>query len=394
MLSFCSCTSMEIALLWVAVPGNAVPGNEMPASKWLAGWEVWGPWHLSHCLCSWLAVALWCPVTLPENACPHFPCTLDWQLQNTKLLAAAKFLLLSAVGAHSLLYKEWFPTRLLQSCPFWKPSGFGHRLARTSPLFYHPRFSSRETAAPWNCGRKEARAAPLTGSSPSSAAEYMQRSKRGSVGASRICSPFVASALLKLEREPCLQAKQKIEQCQQPVLGFFLHFSHSPDPDEGVQHEQQASNKSVEQNHQLHPGPVPLHSPHTQAQCLLGAQRSCPGNHGKACTTQARSSFLSHLHKGAHYNKKETVLPLPQTSWKLFGEKKKKRSSRFQAVVLCSALCSSDHTEQERLLHVPSLSSQGLKAGETAVSPSSHFLPSSVLISYISSKETKRKKHY
>lgn len=190
--------------------------------------------------------------------------------------------------------------------------------------FHHPRCCRRETAAPWNCGRKEARAALPTGSSPTSAAKYMQRSERGSVGASRICSPFVASALLKLEREPCLQAKEKIEQCQQPVLGFFLHFSHSPDPDEGVQHEQQASNKSVEQNHQLHPGPVPLHSPHRQAQCLLGAQRSCPGNHSKACTTQARSSFLSHLHKGAHYNKKETVLPLPQTSWKLFGEKKKK----------------------------------------------------------------------
>lgn len=193
-------------------------------------------------------------------------------------------------------------------------------------------------------------------SSPTSAAKYMQRSKRGSVGASRICSPFVASALLKLERQPCLQAKEKIEQCQQPVLGFFLHFSHSPYPDEGVQHEQQASNKSVEQNHQLHLGPVPLHSPHTQAQCLLVAQRSCSGNHSKARTTQARSSFLSHLHKGAHYNKKETVSPLPQTSWKLFGErKKKKKSSRFQAVALCSALCSSDHTEQEGFLHVPSV---------------------------------------
>lgn len=110
-----------------------------------------------------------------------------------------------------------------------------------------------------------------------SAAKYMQRSKRGSVGAGRICSPFVASALLKLEGEPCLQAQEKIEQCQQPVLGFFLHSSHSPDPDERVQHKEQASNQSIEQHHQLHPGPAPLpFAPHRRGPVLFRSPGKFP----------------------------------------------------------------------------------------------------------------------
>lgn len=93
----------------------------------------------------------------------------------------------------------------------------------------HPGSSQGANAIPERLAAPRPGQPLLPGSSFVSAAKYMQRSKRGSGG---ICSPFVASALLKLECEPCLQAQEKIEQCQQPVLGFLLHGSHSPDPDE------------------------------------------------------------------------------------------------------------------------------------------------------------------
>lgn len=229
----------------------------------------------------------------------------------------------------------------------------------------------------------------------------MQRSKRGSVGAGRVCSPFVASALLKLEGEPCLQAQEKIEQCQQPVLGFFLHFSHSPDPDEGVQHKEQASNQSIEQHHQLHPGPVPLPFSRTAgARRFLRNLGSCLGNHCKACTPQARRSLLFHLHKGAHYNKKATALPLPQTSWKLFKGKKKKKNphaSKLEWFAVLSAALTVLKWGRKGFLYVPSLSSpQGLKAREISVLHSSHPSASNAHCSYLtdSQKGTKCKKHY
>lgn len=67
-------------------------------------------------------------------------------------------------------------------------------------------------------------------------------------------------------------------------------------------------------------------APKNGAPALLGALASHLGSHREACASPAHwSLLLFHLHKGAHYNKKETASPLPQTSWKLLKGKKKKK---------------------------------------------------------------------
>lgn len=130
------------------------------------------------------------------------------------------------------------------------------------------------------------------------------------MGADGVCSPFVASALLKLEGEPCLQAQEKIEQCQQPVLGFFLRCSHSPDPDERVQHKEQAGDQSTEQHHQLHPGAAPApQGPRDSQQRRAAAQ----GTSGKrVCPSRADLLCSSISTEGPIITKKKQHRPSPR----------------------------------------------------------------------------------
>lgn len=234
-------------------------------------------------------------------------------------------------GTCTDLYREWLPSSLLQNCPSWKPSGPGSGLARALPVHPTTPRCSRGAATPESSaegkpGQLCCRAA--------SASKFMQRSsKKGSVGAGGVCSPFVASALLKLEGEPCLQAQEKIEQCQQPVLGFFLRCSHSPDPDERVQHKEQASDQSIEQHHQLHPGAAPAPQAPRGSQQRWAAALGITGKRVRPRHADLFSSSIST--EGPITTKKKQHRPSPRLPENFLKGRKKKKApaSRLQRFV-------------------------------------------------------------